>query len=157
LSRGIGDILGPKSDMLKAFPRNIAFFALCFLTIHCAYHKEEQYDFKVDWTSEEKKQDFVMKTLKVTPESSFHLIRMKKSEKPHIHANHDLKIFVLKGKAKLHLGENVSVVKSGDAFAIPRGMVHYAENLGRGASEVYVIFTPPYDGKDHHPVPVEHP
>ena len=104
------------------------------------------------WSKNELAQEIVVRNLRFTPETSHHIIRLITAERPHIHRNHDLTVFVLKGKALMHLGEERLVVNAGDVIEIPRGIVHWAENLENGGSEVYAIFNPPYYGKDHHPV-----
>lgn len=106
----------------------------------------------VDWAGEDFKKDLVIKTLKTTPEASYHGIRLNGAEKPHTHQSHDVAVFVLKGKARLHIGNRIVVVRPGDVIEISRGIVHWAERMGKDSTEVYAIFTPPYDGKDYHEV-----
>lgn len=104
------------------------------------------------WSENELAQEIVVRNLRFTPETSHHIIRLITTERPHIHKDHDLTVFVLKGKALMHLGEERLVINAGDVIEILRGLVHWAENLENGGSEVYAIFNPPYYGKDHHPV-----
>ena len=106
----------------------------------------------LSWSSEELARDPSVKTLRVTGEASYHLIRLNGKEKPHTHDDHDLAVFVLKGKALLHLGERTVTVRAGDVIEITRGTVHWAENLSGEPALVYAVFTPSFDGKDHHPV-----
>ena len=94
----------------------------------------------------------VVRRLRVTPETSHHIIRLKNAEKPHIHKHHDLTVFVLEGTAVIHFDNKNLIAKAGDVIEIPRGVVHWAENLDRRGSQVYAIFNPPYEGKDYHPV-----
>ena len=105
-----------------------------------------------NWNHDELSKDLAIRNLRFTSETSHHIIRLKTSERPHVHRNHDLTVFVLKGKAIMHLNDRNIVVNAGDVIEIPRGFVHWAENLDRTGSHVYAIFNPPYDGKDHHPV-----
>jgi mannose-6-phosphate isomerase-like protein (cupin superfamily) len=48
----------------------------------------------------------------------------------------------------MHLADRVIDVGPGDVIDVPRGVVHWAENVGDGASEAYAVFAPPFDGKD---------
>jgi mannose-6-phosphate isomerase-like protein (cupin superfamily) len=105
------------------------------------------------WTAAELAKPIAVRRLQATQHTSINIIRLAGAEEPHIHRNHDLIVIVLHGTARLHLGEHVMEVRSGDIMEIPRGVVHWAENTGSEASEVYAIFSPPYDGLDHIPVP----
>lgn len=103
----------------------------------------------IGWQENELASDIAKRTLKVDEGSSHHIIRLRTAEEPHVHDDHDLTAFILSGKARVIVGHQVVTVEKGDVVDIPRGTVHWAENLGREACEVYVIFTPPFDGKDH--------
>jgi quercetin dioxygenase-like cupin family protein len=104
------------------------------------------------WTPEELAKPIAVRRLRATPAMSVSVIRLAGAEQPHIHQEHDLVVVLLTGEARLHLGGRVVAVHSGDVMEIPRGTVHWAENAGPGASEVYAVFSPPYDGLDSHPV-----
>ena len=104
------------------------------------------------WTVEEMAKSIAIRRWHVTEETSVSLIRLAGAEQPHMHKNHDLIVVLLSGSARLHLGQRVIDVYPGDVMEIPRGMVHWAENTGSSASEVYAIFSPPYDGQDHLPI-----
>jgi mannose-6-phosphate isomerase-like protein (cupin superfamily) len=105
------------------------------------------------WTADELAKPIAVRPLRRSAEVSVSLIRLAGAEQPHIHRNHDLVVMVLSGRARLHLGDRTVEVRPGDVMEIPRGAVHWAENTGPGASEVYAIFSPPYDGRDNLPVP----
>ncbi len=94
----------------------------------------------------------VIQTIQTTPEASYHLVRLKGAEAPHVHETHDLAVCLLKGKALVHLGDQVIKMKPGDFLTIPRGMPHWGENKSRKPAEALVVFTPPFDGKDQRPV-----
>ena len=106
---------------------------------------------EIQWTEEENAREVVLRTLRVTKEASFHLVRVRTAEKPHVHDAHDGTVFVLAGRFLVHFGERSMVVGQGDVIEIPRGVPHWAENIHSESSEAYVIFTPPYDGKDWRP------
>ncbi len=138
----------------------LRYFALCltaFFIASCATPPtgrivtiDETVD-KILWTAEEKTKPIAARRLRATDEKSVHLIRLADSEKPHIHQKHDLMVVMLSGAARLHIGERSIDVLPGDVMEIPRGIVHWAEFIGQ-TSEVYVIFSPPYNGLDNIPV-----
>ena len=101
-----------------------------------------------EWTVEERGKDLVVRNLRRTQEASFHLIRLRTAEPPHVHDRHDLTVFMLTGAGLIHLAGRVEQVGPGDVIEIPRGVEHWAENRDPQASEVYAVFTPPFDGKD---------
>jgi mannose-6-phosphate isomerase-like protein (cupin superfamily) len=106
----------------------------------------------VIWTAEEQARPIAVRALRATPGTSLSLIRLRAAEKPHIHQHHDLVVVMLSGGGVLHLGERSIAVHPGDVMEIPRGTVHWAENTDPLASEVYAVFSPPYDGLDNIPV-----
>jgi mannose-6-phosphate isomerase-like protein (cupin superfamily) len=105
------------------------------------------------WSEAEQAKPIAVRRLRSTAEISISLIRLAGAEQPHIHKDHDLVVVLLSGQARLHLGNRTVDVRPGDVMEIPRGVVHWAENTGPGASEVYAIFSPPFDGRDNLPVP----
>ena len=111
---------------------------------------------KPQWSEADLSRNIVVRKLRVTPETSHHIIRIINTEKPHVHKYHDLTVFIFKGRAIIHLNKKNFIAKAGDIIEIPRGTIHWAENLDRHGSQVYAIFNPPYDGKDHHLVYVSH-
>ena len=84
--------------------------------------------------------------------ASFHKIILKTAEKPHIHAKHDLAVYVLKGSSWIYLNEKKIELFPGDFVIIPKGTVHWAVNTGKDPAEVLAVFSPPFDGKDIVPV-----
>lgn len=107
---------------------------------------------RIVWTAEELAKPIAVRRLRATAEVSVSLIRLKDAEKPHIHQKHDLVVVMLSGAGVLHLGDRAIPVKPGDVMEIPRGTVHWAENTDPAGSEVYALFSPPYDGLDNIPV-----
>ena len=105
------------------------------------------------WTVEEMAKPIAVRQRHATKETSVSLIRLAGAEQPHLHKEHDLVVVLLRGSARLHVGQRVIDVRPGDVMEIPRGVVHWAENTSSSASEGYVIFSPPYDGLDHLPIP----
>lgn len=103
------------------------------------------------WSAEDLAKPIAVRPLGATAESSRAAIRLATAEKPHTHNEHDLVALVTSGTVRMHLGDQVFEMRPGDVVEIPRGVVHWAQPLD-GVAEAYVIFTPPYDGTDHHPV-----
>ena len=104
------------------------------------------------------KQDFPnirIETLAKDKLSSHHLVVIREQEPLHYHAKHDAWALVLKGEADFILGDNRIRLVPGSAVYIPRGVHHQATRRGKGALAAFVIFTPPYDGKDMVPVEKE--
>lgn len=84
--------------------------------------------------------------------STHHLVVIRDAEPLHYHAKHDGWAMVLKGKGEFILGEKRFQIHPGAGFYIPRKVPHQAIRRGREPLAAFVIFTPPYDGKDTVPV-----
>ena len=93
-----------------------------------------------------------LETLAQNRLSSHHLVIIRKGEALHYHAEHDGWAIVLKGKGEFLLGERKFEIHPGSTVYIPRGVRHKAARQGKDAIAAFVIFTPPYDGKDTIPV-----
>lgn len=102
----------------------------------------------VSWTADERAQEVAFRTLKTTPESSDHLIRLNRSEKPHVHDTHDIAVFITKGRIRFHWKDRVCDLRAGDVIEIPRGIVHWGEKVTDEPPEAFAVITPPFDGKD---------
>lgn len=120
---------------------------------HAAAETTETFS-PVEWTAEELKQDIAVRRLRDNGESSTHAIRLRTAETPHVHDKHDVSVLMIKGSAKVHVGEKVEAMRPGSRLLIPPGTVHWAENIGPETCEVYAIFTPPYDGKDYREIKI---
>ena len=104
------------------------------------------------WTAEEKSKSMAVHTLRKTPEASFHIINLQGAEKLHTHDTHDLVVSMLSGKARITIDNQSYVMMPGDILEVPKGAKHKADNLDRNGSQVYAVFTPPFDGKDYREV-----
>lgn len=104
------------------------------------------------WTEDELGKDVAIKTVRQSEGASYHLVRLLKAEKPHVHDRSDLAVFVLSGSVKMHFPGRVVPVSQGQAIDVPRGVAHWAENASSEPSFAYVIFAPAFDGKDRRPV-----
>src|ERR1041385_1298084 len=100
------------------------------------------------WSDEERAKDVALKTLRQTDAASYHVVRLLRAEKPHVHDRSDLSVFVLSGAVNMHFADRVVPVGPGDVVAVPQGAAHWAENVSPEPSFAYVVFTPAFDGKD---------
>ena len=147
-----------RARIMKILSQSIIYLCFLFLFSSCVGSRKgvlispEKGIWEPSWSADELSKEIVIRHLGVTPETSHHIIRLKTAEKPHIHKHHDLTVFVLQGKALIHFGEQQLLAKTGDVIEIPRGIVHWAENLDKRGSQVYAVFNPPYDGKDYYPI-----
>ncbi|OGH62862.1 MAG: hypothetical protein A3G34_16665 [Candidatus Lindowbacteria bacterium RIFCSPLOWO2_12_FULL_62_27] len=85
--------------------------------------------------------------------SSVHVVQVRDSEAPHVHANHDLRVVVLRGRGTLVIGHRKIRAGVGSVFEIERGTRHYFVNAGPRPAAALATFTPPYDGSDMAPAP----
>ena len=83
-----------------------------------------------------------------TPAASFHLVQIQTREPLHVHRRHDGTAILLEGEGTLILGKDHVKMKPGDVVTVPRNVLHAYINEGNAPSVVYVIFSPPFDGKD---------
>jgi quercetin dioxygenase-like cupin family protein len=86
-----------------------------------------------------------------TESCSYHLIQIRDREQPHVHAVHDLAVTVLQGTGRLYIRGEPRVMGAGDVAVVPRATPHYFVNTGADPAVAFVIFAPPYDGKDQVP------
>ena len=122
--------------------------AVIFLSPHASVAEGNKTDPNVQWSADELARDVAVKNLGTTAEASFHFVRLKRAEAPHVHDRHDLTVFIFSGTSTVHFKDRTVSMGPGDLIEIPRGVWHWAENLGKDTTQAYAIFTPPFDGKD---------
>ena len=83
-----------------------------------------------------------------TGNQSTHLVWIKTHEAPHLHAEHDLTVLLLKGQGVLEMGKEKISLKTGDLVSIPRKTVHAFTNGAPEAALAFVVFSPSFDGQD---------
>jgi len=86
---------------------------------------------------------------------SHHIVQIRDREKPHVHKIHDGTVMVVKGRGYLMMDNRRIDLSAGDIVYIPRGAVHYFVNTAAEPAVAFVVFSPPFDGKDN--VPIEKP
>ncbi len=79
---------------------------------------------------------------------SHHLVQVRDREEPHIHKIHDGTVVMMKGRGYLMLENRRIDLSAGDIVYIPRGAVHYFVNTATEPAVAFVVFSPPFDGKD---------
>lgn len=104
------------------------------------------------WSDEELAKDVAIRTVRQTEAASYHVVRLRTAEKPHVHDRSDLAVFVLSGRVNMHIGTRVVPARAGDVIDVPKGVPHWAENASTEPSLAYVVFAPAFDGKDRRPV-----
>jgi mannose-6-phosphate isomerase-like protein (cupin superfamily) len=86
---------------------------------------------------------------------SHHVVQVRDREKPHIHKLHDGTVVMVKGRGYLMMDNRRIDLSAGDIVYIPRNVVHYFVNTAGEPAVAFVIFSPPFDGKDI--VPIDKP
>jgi mannose-6-phosphate isomerase-like protein (cupin superfamily) len=80
--------------------------------------------------------------------TSHHLAAIRGAEKPHRHDHHDQLVVIARGYGTLRVGDRTLPVGEGSIAYVPRGSVHAFANQSGAPAVSYLIYTPPYDGKD---------
>ena len=86
---------------------------------------------------------------------SHHVVQIRDRENPHLHKLHDGTVVMVKGHGYLVMENRRIDLSVGDIVYIPRGAVHYFVNTASEPTVAFVVFSPPFDGKDT--VPAEKP
>jgi mannose-6-phosphate isomerase-like protein (cupin superfamily) len=84
--------------------------------------------------------------------SSTHVVQIRTEEKMHTHQNHDLVAILQKGSGTLYIGSSALAMAPGSVASVPRGVPHAFVNDSTEPAAAFVVFTPPFDGKDTVPV-----
>lgn len=83
---------------------------------------------------------------------SHHIVQIRDRESPHLHSTHDGTVTMISGRGYLMMNDKRIGLTAGDIVYVPRGVVHYYVNTGFEPSVAFVVFSPPFDGKDVVPV-----
>ena len=86
---------------------------------------------------------------------SHHVVQIRDRENPHLHKLHDGTVVMVKGHGYLMIENRRIDLSVGDIVYIPRGAVHYFVNTASEPTVAFVVFSPPFDGKDT--LPAEKP
>jgi quercetin dioxygenase-like cupin family protein len=96
-----------------------------------------------DWA-----QGVQVKNLSQSEQASAHIVWIKTEERLHVHTKHDATVVLLKGKGFFRYGGQEFRLKEGDVFTVTRGTAHAFRNDSKQPAAAYVVFSPPFDGKD---------
>jgi mannose-6-phosphate isomerase-like protein (cupin superfamily) len=83
---------------------------------------------------------------------SHHIVQVRHREAPHMHKIHDGTVIMMKGSGYLMMENRRMDLSVGDVIYIPRAVVHYYVNSASEPTVAFVVFSPPFDGKDYVPV-----
>ena len=83
--------------------------------------------------------------------ASHHVVQIRDRESPHLHNAHDGTVMLVRGRGYLVMDKLRITLTAGDIAHIPRGVPHYYVNTDLEPTVVFVIFAPPFDGKDNVP------
>jgi mannose-6-phosphate isomerase-like protein (cupin superfamily) len=102
----------------------------------------------IEWSEAEQGQILAMHQLHSHAGTSAHALRLTGRTDSRVHDVHDLTVMVLSGTADVRLGGKWHNLVQGDIVEIPRGSVYLLDHTGSAPAEFYLIYYPPYDGKD---------
>jgi quercetin dioxygenase-like cupin family protein len=91
-------------------------------------------------------------TLGYGESASYHIVQIRDREVPHRHQAHDGTVVMMKGRGYLIIENRRIDLAAGDVVHIARGAAHYYVNTASEPTVAFVIFSPPFDGKDNVPV-----
>jgi mannose-6-phosphate isomerase-like protein (cupin superfamily) len=83
--------------------------------------------------------------------ASHHVVQIRDRESPHLHKAHDGTVIMARGRGYLVMDKRQIRLAAGDIVHIPRGVPHYYVNTDLEPTVAFVIFAPPFDGKDNVP------
>lgn len=83
--------------------------------------------------------------------TSQHLVSIRGGEEPHRHDRHDLLVLLLGGHGSMQIGEERRELGQGSLIYVPRGTVHAFRNAAAEPAVAYVVYLPPFDGRDRVP------
>jgi mannose-6-phosphate isomerase-like protein (cupin superfamily) len=93
-------------------------------------------------------QDFRVVELGRDAHSSHHVVAIRHGELLHRHDRHDLLVVMVEGHGTMQLGDDVRTVGEGSVLYVPRRTRHAFTNGSTAPATAYVLYLPPFDGKD---------
>lgn len=99
-----------------------------------------------------KDQDVRNDLIAAGPKTSVHIVQLRKSEKPHQHVRHDLRVVVIRGRGTMVIAGRRLSARVGSVFEIEKGKPHYFVNESPVPAAAVATFSPAFDGKDVVPV-----
>jgi ethanolamine utilization protein EutQ (cupin superfamily) len=103
---------------------------------------------QLTWSDAEKAEVFTIKKLHTAVGTSAHAVWLNGKSDARIHEGHDMTVLVLAGQLYVRMAGKWLTACAGDVIEIPRGSTYEYERSGSDAVEMYVLYYPPYNGKD---------
>jgi len=75
--------------------------------------------------------------------------QIRDREKPHLHENHDLLVYLYRGRGAMKTPKHTTNLTAGDWTSVNRRVPHQFINNGNRPARAIVIRTPSPDGKDY--------
>jgi mannose-6-phosphate isomerase-like protein (cupin superfamily) len=97
-------------------------------------------------------ENFKLTTLGQSQSASHHVVQIRERESPHMHKAHDATVIIIRGRGYLVMDTRRINLTASDITHIPRGVPHYYVNTDLEPTVAFVVFAPPFDGKDSVPV-----
>jgi mannose-6-phosphate isomerase-like protein (cupin superfamily) len=73
------------------------------------------------------------------------VVEVEQASEPHIlHKSSELYV-ILEGVGELYVGDEVSILRSGEAALVPVGLAQWIKNVGEVSLSFYVIVSPPWN------------
>ena len=91
-----------------------------------------------------------MKSLYTDSLSSSYEIIVQDSVRLHYHAEHTEHLFVLEGKARMQIDEELIEISKGEYYTIPKGAKHAVWVLSESPLKVISVQCPQFFGNDRH-------
>ena len=138
---------------------------VCFFLIGCATTKTDSFSRFYGWdqppvpveelvkeNAPTADQPVRIEELARTANASYHIVQIRDREQPHTHQAHEAVARLEAGEGIFVLGRQVLSLKAGDIVVIPQGKPHFFVNTGKEPAVAWVMFIPPFDGKDYVPL-----
>lgn len=93
-------------------------------------------------------QDFRVEELGRSEQTSHHVGAIRTGEQLHRHDHHDQLVVLVRGHGTMRIGEEIRPIEQGSITFLPRGAPHAFTNGGIEPAIAYLVYAPPYDGKD---------
>jgi len=93
-------------------------------------------------------QDFRVEELGRSEHTSHHVGAIRTGEQLHRHDHHDQLVVLVRGHGTMRIGEEIRPIEQGSITFLPRGVPHAFTNGGVEPAIAYLVYAPPYDGKD---------
>jgi mannose-6-phosphate isomerase-like protein (cupin superfamily) len=93
-------------------------------------------------------QDFRVEELGRSELTSHHVAAIRTAEPLHRHDSHDLLVVLVRGHGTQRVGDETQAVGEGSVIFVPRGVAHAFTNTGPAPAVAYVVYAPPFDGRD---------